>query len=1037
MIFKEEELDKSVSDVKEKAKRDIAEQNRDVATVRAQRLQMKEANKKRLLEQAKLDKITPDKVDLSEETDLPKVTPDLREDAPDPVTVSATVEKDPLVAPIVSPAFPVRDEKPQPITGKVESPELALPVVTPKFPSDEFLATEPGPTLKKMTADVSTGGDIPSVKVKPDLPEEEKSKTLISADLPEEGVYYPKEELIKAKKAFEAFNASVDAPKAVPSLPDDGPMPSIQDPKVYQDDPLKVRVTAKLDDSPMEPFALSPTVEQQAISAPKVKPDSLTDAPLSVDVRGKPQQDDLKVAAPDAKVPTDANYSAKAKITADDLDHFLSNYARTVVDSSITEKVRANMKTPALNMDFSVALDNTDAGKMPFVGIPAEFTNSVAAGGSDGNFSDKLAKGAVEVISNTVKEFVTDVIDEACKEFDENFLGFDLAAVLENCLENIQNKEAGPFGFVDQEFRLSSSQTTSLQDMVSKELTGSRLSYSAEADPSTQLNWDGFDAMIEDISKSLYSMTKDGAAVEDVLGAASKAWSTILNGMLTSPDYPGNKVSRGVNLAVDALVGAGPDLYKNMYDVVLLQVGDGRFLDKLPKGGDAQCSVDELMVNILGNSFLAVRAGGITIPEMKTKTVDIPILWTTVTKAVQQTEVSKKQTLSIDADQYLFMYDTLMRAAGKFVASSKYGLIDSSWENDLHGMVPVQLGTLCGKSWSDSGFGSGPGMKLSNKPRVDMLVKLRNFSPFLMGNGNVAPGQEPYFVFEDVRFLGNGSLQFSRADAARATFDTDFIFRRAYKVNVNSHSGTTEKSTLSYIGNHDYRETPDFIAPNLPLREHLADPYSDRVSDQLGAIEVDSASILRDRASSGASSYEGRSSEGLNWSSADQKTRVSASTNKLVDAKSAIKATSDINALVSTLLSRYQDSLKDVTGEQTPTHSDGSIAMKAVGPTKPETTSFKFQKPDWSPIANVITSEVAKSLGNLAQAKNGSQAPKFDESKAKAKAQAAHGAMEKSTVSVESYAKAQRVKGTIASSIRSFDESVAINNVKAEKAIGD
>ena len=1028
MIFQEEELDASVREVQAKAILDIAEQNKDIATARSQKLQTREANKKRLLEQARLESPVVKPTGLTEDDPVdPKVHADLAEETAYPIDVSPALEEDDSLIPRPTPN--VDNTRSQ--TPMVQRPNLADDVVKaipiPEFPKDEFLALEPGKSLGTLAKDGTYAEKLTGILPAIDIAQDGLSSPDLAVKLDDAPIDDHAEALLKAKAKFEGENLPTTAVTPKPDLYGQGRLvrPEVS-PELYDTDPLAVKASPKLDDRPMEPFALSPRVEEDAPLAVKATADIPADAESPKAQDADVDQDPSNVPTAETKVPGDGNFSGKADVKADDLDHFFSSYVKTVQESTMSEKIRANLRSPTMVVDSEVEIDNTDAGMMPFVGAPGGFANAVAEGGSDGNFADKLAAGAVSVITTTLKEFVTDVIDEAFKEFDENFLGFDVANVLENCLKNIQNQDPGQFGYVDREFRLTSGQEASLRDLVSASLKGSYQAYS-QTDPLATVDWDRFDGMIASIAEQMHSVVRGDATIQEVAGDAVKALEKILGGMLSDKDYPGNVSKRGVNHAIDALVGAGPDLYKNMYDLVIVQVGEKGFLEQMAGGGETECTVDEFMVNILGNSFLAVRAGGVTIPEMKTKTVDIPVLWTTVTKATQQTDMSKKQTLTIDADQYLFLYDTFMKAAGKFYASSSYGLVSSDWKNELTGLVPVQLGSLCGKSWSDVGFNK----KLSTKTRVDVLVKLRNFSPFLMGDRNAAPGKEPYFVFEDVRFLGNGSLQFSRADASKATFDTDFIFRRAYKVNVNSHAGSAEKSTMARIGAVDYLTPPSFIAPNDPAKVNSASHWAESISTQLGVSGGDSQSDLRSLASSRGGEMIGSSGRSVDLARIDRETRDAAAQNRMSVACASLVR--DVNALVDRLLSEFK---AGAVGEQPQAHSEDSTHVDAVGPKKPETPSFKFQKPNWTPITNVVTAKVAEALGSMAQSQNG-HAPDMDDDGAKSSVKRATGSVDKAHTRIEQKQDPAKVTNTIAKSIRSLDESTAINNANAEKAIGD
>lgn len=956
MVFEETELDTSISAVLEKAKNDIAKQNQDIATVAEQKRRMRDYTKKRLL------------ASFEQEASVKaQVSASLNQDSDKPPVPVPVLEKDPQLELDFSAAIPVEKlDAPIPVPEglgqeKIDVPALDVSLdekiddsvsVSPVFIKDEFLALEPGPKIEDLTRDLVDIQVPQSVSVKVEN-EVQVTPTLTSVSLDD-----PKSEVPRVLVTLDQDRSNI--PEVLASVEDGKLALPLVLPTFPEEDETPTAKKVTIENETMDGFFPIPIMDQEKPLDIKAKPVVQNEPSEVTDPRPEVENDEITVADPTPAVDADGNYTFIEDLTVKDLDHFFSDSPRVQLAGNLVGVIQEGLKPASVSSSpASVDLDNMGPNALPFTGLPPGFASSVSDSGSDSNFGDKLAAGAKDIILTTLTETVTDFIDQALQEYDENFLTFNGTRAMENFFENIQNKDiANTFPIQDREFRLSAAQKTAFVDSAKAELLSAHTSEAVE--PTTvQLSWQNYDKMLENIAQQLSQITDLGVSANDTIGISYKIWKTLVGSMLSDASYPGKTVPTGVNHAVDALVQSGPDFYKNQYDLILIQVDKkGKPLDSLV---EEEHTEDEVMTNLLGSSMLAVRTAGIQIPEMKSKTVDIPILWTSVTKAVPHTEMAHKQTLTIEADQYLFIYDTLMKLSGKFYASSKYGLIDPTKELPTTGFIPIQLGSLVAAAWSDSAWGA----KLSSKARLDMIVKLRNFSPVLVNEWNIAPGLEPYFVFEDVRFLGNGAMSLGRADVSKATFDAEFIFRRMYKVNLNSHNDT---NTVSYISSANYgAPTKDAaLVPNDFAQESLASKTGEHVLTQLAASEQSAARFksLKGTADAAFNSRLSSAQESGVASTEKAKTSAGDAVNKAKDSPTKVD---EVDKILTTLLKAYSEVLATVTGNMEPKYSAAPDKMgSTLGPVEPD-FHFKWKKPDLTPIASVIKEAVVNALGAQAQ----------------------------------------------------------------------
>jgi len=1017
MIFGEEELDTSVLNVQEKAILDIAEQNKDVLSLNSQKLNIREINKKRILENYELLK----KGDVS-------VYPSVEQESPLQVSVHPELTKETL----------------EPIG------------IEPNFGLEEFIAKEQGKDISTIISEGSTQDILTEINLSPKIDSDNNHVGRQELDLK---LNEPFSSLVdenfkfKVMKEVENFNikdislqdkiltlskelTNVSEIKIVPDMGNtqavitkvpvtltnenkvistvgkidlsDNNEQTILDPVVLTNDTQVIEFLTKVEKNVTESFTLEPNIYTDEVLSVEVNSDINKENTILSHSEPKFYEDTGIEVMVDSNIVVDTNHINNTSITSKDLNNFFTTPSKVSVSSEFISKVKENLSSPTLAVENVFTIDTGSSGALPFIGAPPDF-------------AENFMSGAKEVLMTNLKETVTDFIVEAINGFDKNYLGFSLEKTLTNLLENIQNKIEVVSSINDREFKLTQGQVSSLEDTVK---TALKNTFTGEKEVSLNLSWGNLTAMLEEISDHLYKvLTSTGTTVSEVIGMSFNIWEKILGGMLS--DSSKSRIKLGVNPAVDALISAGPDAYKNQYDLILIQAGGSSpILEVMPSKvkGDKTFNENEYILNLLGSSFLAVRAAGINIPEIKSQTVDIPYLWTTVTKVVPQVTLSKKQSLTIEADQYLFMYDSFMKLSGKYYSSSKFGLVEEK-KNDMLNFVPVQLGSLCSKSWSDGIYND----RLGNKPRLDMLVKLRNFSPILLNDGNIAAGLEPYFVFEDVRFLGNGQLQFSRSDVSKITFDTEFIYRRSYKVNINSHSGTSESSTTGYIGNKDYNQPSTKLIQNDFNSQHSASKTNTPISSQLGTASEESSKLFTVKSTVKLAEVKEAIASNYNLSKTSQDIRSGLITESMNKSSLSQPTNEKLDELVKTVITNYKTSLEEVTGEMKEKVVESDIKINVVGPTiSTNKQDFKIQE-----IVNPKGLTNSSSVVNQGQNSNNSDKG-FDSQLAQKNLVRQQNVAIKVSKEVQQYKMVQGVKVPISSSLSSLDTNSQSNNSKSE-----
>ena len=180
---------------------------------------------------------------------------------------------------------------------------------------------------------------------------------------------------------------------------------------------------------------------------------------------------------------------------------------------------------------------------------------------------------------------------------------------------------------------------------------------------------------------------------------------------------------------------------------------------------------------------IGVRTASIEVPLPKTTTYETSFLGRKITHAASKVERSNKSSLVVDLDEAAYVVDLGASVAG--LGYSRTGL----------GTV---MNELVSSTWRSSTYGLG------NK-KVDVLVNhvslMRDYGARVVEEfqtyaynleWNTKPDEMPFWVFEDVTFLGvEGELKFERESANQAQVGLPFVFRRVYLVDMTGEDTAT------------------------------------------------------------------------------------------------------------------------------------------------------------------------------------------------------------------------------------------------------
>jgi hypothetical protein len=253
--------------------------------------------------------------------------------------------------------------------------------------------------------------------------------------------------------------------------------------------------------------------------------------------------------------------------------------------------------------------------------------------------------------------------------------------------------------------------------------------------------------------------------------------------------------------AIARMIQSHADYLTHMFDVFFVVYANNKYMDLFTYLEENATNVDgkkyyknsDVETVMEGQSYkniLAVRVNSIELPEMESETWDLKFLDDVITKIRSKVEFERKSTISIDLDERFYVLDLINAMSGNSIRDGSLNKTSISF--------PKMINT-----------------NLRDKSlRFDIIVKHRDLLksnrklPFLdKESGNTRYGlrktiwdsydgslqaivgmqdeNEPYWVFEDVKFLGpNGDLQFDNNASDRQTIDYGFIFKRCYKVKL-------------------------------------------------------------------------------------------------------------------------------------------------------------------------------------------------------------------------------------------------------------
>jgi hypothetical protein len=189
----------------------------------------------------------------------------------------------------------------------------------------------------------------------------------------------------------------------------------------------------------------------------------------------------------------------------------------------------------------------------------------------------------------------------------------------------------------------------------------------------------------------------------------------------------------------------------------------------------------DLQSKILGYDGFACRFASISFPLAVGEIAEVPFLTRTVPMVKSTTTQKTIGQFSFEVDENLWWLERFHRIAKHPISSTK------SMRDGTH-VLAKAFDMLGDKKYAD--FGSNPALLLQTIASVMPKSKYDSFGLCLaikgtrLGgwiDGNVQALDLPYYVFEDINFLGTDSIKYDRNAANQATINVDFTFRRVVK----------------------------------------------------------------------------------------------------------------------------------------------------------------------------------------------------------------------------------------------------------------
>ena len=253
------------------------------------------------------------------------------------------------------------------------------------------------------------------------------------------------------------------------------------------------------------------------------------------------------------------------------------------------------------------------------------------------------------------------------------------------------------------------------------------------------------------------------------------------------------------NYAIQAIYDSGPDFMANMFDMCIFaykrgevpsvskavklatfnigpntpyKAADGtkalssKFKKDIPASQEDTLSLTE--------SDFFTRVQNITIPEMKSSTIELKVLGQTLTKPIALMENDFTSSFTVEQDTGLEYMRLFNRLAG----------LSLMMERD--GQKPKDYTSKYGHYNNLFANRANSGNLKDGNGNFAIAVKLRTMHNAFMPYSN-------YIVFEDVKFLGGGQVNFKAGSAGLATFTQKFIYKNVGILPVRNESVKEEK----------------------------------------------------------------------------------------------------------------------------------------------------------------------------------------------------------------------------------------------------
>jgi len=259
-----------------------------------------------------------------------------------------------------------------------------------------------------------------------------------------------------------------------------------------------------------------------------------------------------------------------------------------------------------------------------------------------------------------------------------------------------------------------------------------------------------------------------------------------------SPDTFENVYGNKRSVAVEWMMNSGADFLSNMWDVSIMCTR---------VQGEESVRWDDLFTQmyenevVFGNKrthrFLGdaaafmIRCEEVEVPQPKSEEYSVEFLWSTVKKVRSKVAFSRKSNLKILLDEPMYFMEIFN------LLSNNNNVTDNITVRPLLN-TPFTASPL----WRDD--------LRSKKIQINIIVKhallirhgvydeLRgNDNPLARRQGGLDPDSLPYWVFEDVRFIGSTTdMEFKRDGPSTLVMEVPFTFRRVFKVDRQARGGT-------------------------------------------------------------------------------------------------------------------------------------------------------------------------------------------------------------------------------------------------------